>query len=440
MGANHSTTARRFLVAALATAPLAARAETVSPSAVPQAFVSDPLGMLSPKPFAQTGPIKPNRDFSGLPVAGWMLYPSLFAGIAFDDNLFQSATNRTRATGLRLRPAVIADRRDGTHQSSLYINGDFRLFPAQSRGNVEEVHLGGSHTWEATRDFVLRAKADFSRRTDSYSSGSVSDGKGGLTQQTAPLFYDQFTGSVAAVKHFNGMWIGISQSEVVTTYEKMGTAVGPVSQSYRNGVVHSTTGRLGYNISPLLYAFAESTLNFRRFNSGLLNSNGYRFVGGLGTDRISLFRGEVYGGFQRQNFDNPAFRDASSPVVGTALNWYPTQYLDFRASLDETFQDSSSSAVGTGSGGPSKVVSAALVANYRLARSWSASVRGGLDSVSYIAGSRRDKRWSTGVFVNYEIARNLAATLEYSYTHVVSNTAGASFDRNQISAGVTYKY
>ena len=45
----------------------------------------------------------------------------------------------------------------------------------------------------------------------------------------------------------------------------------------------------------------------------IYNSEGYRVVGGLGTDRISLFKGEIYAGYQQQLYDYTPFGSPSEP-------------------------------------------------------------------------------------------------------------------------------
>ena len=42
--------------------------------------------------------------------------------------------------------------------------------------------------------------------------------------------------------------------------------------------------RLGYHIFPWLYVFGEGDGIFQRFNNSLFDTNGYRVIGGLGTD------------------------------------------------------------------------------------------------------------------------------------------------------------
>src|SRR5215470_8830173 len=46
----------------------------------------------------------PNRNYNAIPYAGWLFYPGLTAGAVYDDNIFQSPTNRKSSLGFRIVP------------------------------------------------------------------------------------------------------------------------------------------------------------------------------------------------------------------------------------------------------------------------------------------------------------------------------------------------
>ena len=111
------------------------------------------------------------------------------------------------------------------------------------------------------------------------------------------------------------------------------------------------TGRVGYNVIPQLYVFAEGDGIFQRFVNSVFNTDGYRVMGGLGTkDPNSLIRGEIYGGYQAQQqlteaeFGTPSIplvlpsgipTFVSSGVFGGRISYYPTQYWTLIGSVDQ---------------------------------------------------------------------------------------------------------
>ena len=86
--------------------------------------------------------------------------------------------------------------------------------------------------------------------------------------------------------------------------------------------------------------FGEGDGIFQRFNNSLFDTNGYRAIGGIGWDEPkSLFRGEIYGGYQAQFQENlngaiipPGLgippTDIAKPVFGGRLSYYPNSVLD----------------------------------------------------------------------------------------------------------------
>ena len=57
----------------------------------------------------------------------------------------------------------------------------------------------------------------------------------------------------------------------------------------------------------------------------------------MGSDRISLFNGEIFAGYAQQRFDDPTIGEVSIPVVGGRVSWYRTRDLTFTFSGDRTF-------------------------------------------------------------------------------------------------------
>jgi hypothetical protein len=414
-----------------------------SAQAIGASVADDMLGLLSPKPMAERSlNDRPSREYTGIPFEGWMLYPNFLVAATYDDNLFQTSTNRVAAAGVNLHPTFLADRDAGLHHTILYLDGDINLYPGEPTGNTVNARTGFAQVWKAERDLTFRINGEYARRSDLYNNGSVISPSTAqvLGLQTGPQRSNVFTGSASGLKSFDRLFVGLAGTVVETTYDTLYTMGGPVSESYRNNVAYSVDGRLGYKITPVIYAFSQVTGNTRVVDDSLYNSQGYRIVGGLGSDRISLFQGEIYAGYQRQIFDAAQFGSPGNPVYGGKISWFPTRAWIVSASLDETYQDASSATVGNPLGSAAYVTSALVNINYAMSRSWNASVQGGYEDLSYISGGRRDHRWTTGATLTYEILRNFNVTFKYSFATIESNAPGGSFTRNQLTLGGAYKY
>ena len=419
-------------------------------------YFGDTINLLSPTPIGQHGlNDKPLRDYQGLPWEGWKFYPSIFLGAVYDDNLYQMSTNRVSAAGLNLRPSFLAERDAGIHRTNIYANGSFNFYPDRSDGDTTNAQAGFAHTWEATRDLVFKAGAEYGRHTDVFNNGVVVGSSGASGVIAVPQTYNTLSGYVSGLQSFDKFFVGLSASSIATSYDPLYTTSGETNQTYRDDVVTTVTGRLGYAISPAIYGFAQAAGNVNDFSGdiayGLLapnlpspgtifNSRGYTVVGGLGSDRIGLFRGEIYAGYQQQLYASALFGTQGSPVYGGKIIWDPIKGWSVTATLDETYQNSGLALASNTTGSPAHVTNATTTIQYAMAREWTASVGGGYSDVLYVNGGRHDEYWTAGSTVNYEIARNLLATFNYSLVLVESNATGGSFTRNQFSLGGTYKY
>ena len=200
------------------------------------------------------------------------------------------------------------------------------------------------------------------------------------------------------------------------------------------------TGRGGYWLGPAMFLFVEPSANFRRFQTSIHDSNGYRVVSGLGTDRIELVKGEIYAGYQRQNYLNASSGQVSGNVFGGKLSWLPTKDITLTGLLDETIGDATALTPTNPTGSATHVTTSGLKASYTASRQWETTTNFTYSDTSYEQSTRRDKRYDAGLRFDYELFRNFGLALDYTYSRVNSNTNLNSFTRNIVTLGATYKY
>lgn len=382
----------------------------------------------------------PSREYTGVPIGGWMVYASVLTGVVWDDNVFQASQSKTSDWGVRLKPSIEMIRNSGIHKTTIYGFVDGRIYRDEDDANVANGSIGVNHVWEVQRDLVVKADFDYSRRTDINNAGTLQT-LGGPVTIVSPLEYDIFTGALSAQKSFDRIFVGLGAVVTHTNYADVTDTLGQTfEQDGRDHTVYTISSRLGAWVSPVIYAFIEPSQNWRRFRDSTFDSQGQRIIAGIGTDRVSLFRGEVFAGYQRQDYDNAAIDTINGSVLGGRLFWYPTRDLVIGLDADRRLTEATLPTPGNAFGSPVETTSIVLKADYILTDTWSASARLGYSLIDYQESSREDDQWQGGVTVSYFIWRNLAATFEWQYTDLQSNTAGNSFQRNIFTAGATYKY
>ena len=412
--------------------------------------------------FAQE--IAPTGEYKeGLALGGWMLYPSVFLGATYDDNFNQTASgfDRSSGVGLRLTPRVTGTYDGGIHKTLVYGVVDARFFDA----NTIAARTGVSHTYEAMRDLVFNFYGDYTRQTDIFNSalqfnnGVIGPPASpnvnipailnpfGTTPGINPIAYNQFTGRASVTKTIDQAFVSLSGTAYDILYDHPDNVPAPFQTSH-DGASFWISGRVGYNVTPSFYVFAQGDGIFQRFNTSLFDTDGYRVIGGIGSnDPHSLFRGEVYGGYWAQNqqevnvagFGIPT--DFNSAVFGGRLSYFPTRYWTIVAQVDQTLGMSTTLSPTIPAGIPIRTTTAIIQTTYGIARDWSVGVRGGYTRGEFIGQSELNNNgWLVGASFNYEIWRNLLLTLDYQYTTVQSDAPFSDFRRNWYSAGLTYKY
>ena len=164
-------------------------------------------------------------------------------------------------------------------------------------------------------------------------------------------------------------------------------------------------------------------------------------IGGLSSDQIGLFKGEIYAGYQKEFSADGTFGAVAAPTYGAKLTYYTTRYLTLAASLDQSFGSAAVQTL-TPTGAPSgDTVQARFQADYTLAQYWSANFRAGYARTSYSANPLVQSEWTVGGGVSYDFWRNVALTLNYQYTATAANLATTpGYRQDLVSAGMTYRY
>jgi len=434
---------------------------------------------IAPRSFAQE--IAPTGQYQeGLVLGAWTLYPKIYVGGVWDDNVHQHTTGvpETSRTGARAVQYIAATYDGGIHQSTAYGVADARFFDA----NTVSATAGLTHRYEAMRDLVFSGFVNYTRQTDLFTSalnfnngaiGPTISAESNLpiilnpfgnTPTVNPSAYNLYTGGGSVSKTFDNTFVVLSGTVFHIGFDNTNNLPpGNPFQTSLDGTNYWVTGRLGYNVTPSLYAFAESSGIFQRFNNSSFDTNGYRVIGGLGsTDANSLYRGEIYGGYQAQELVHGSgiLLDANgipitvngvgipssiptnnnSGIFGGRLYYYPTPYWTLVAAVDETLAVSTTLSPTTPAGIPLLATNAILQTNYNISQWWWIGARVGYTRSKYYGIDRLDNGWMGGASFNYEIWRNLLLTLDYQYSTVHSDAVLSDFTRNVYTAGLTYRY
>ena len=234
-----STLKVRFQAAAVGLSVVSAAAPALAQEA-PSAAAAAALGI-----EGRGGGATPEN---GIPLAGWMFYPSLFAGAVFNDNVYATPTDRRAATGVRLRPSFTAELDNGIHKTSVYGTVDAQFYPGvngtathRSPSNVSAL-AGLSHLWEPTSDLQIRFAAGYSRQNGLFGSNfgagaPITPSPSVTSVAGSQQFSNQFNGTVSVEKEMaSRTFVRATAGATYVTYDNVSGLVAPVTSSGQEGV------------------------------------------------------------------------------------------------------------------------------------------------------------------------------------------------------------
>ena len=384
------------------------------------------------------GDPRPKTADGALQALDWLIYGNVSVGGAYDSNLFASP-NKQAVYGTRFQPSVIAARNTGIQRTLVYGVGDFRYYPSLGRTDLVSTTAGLTHVWEIQRDLIFRTQLEATRGQQG--SSLVSAVNGASVLYTKPVNYTSLFASTSIEKTFGRFFTAIGGSVTDNFYDDTKDSLGNViDEHFQNGTRSTLNARLGYNITPIVYAFIEPSVNTGRFRASNLNSHGFQVVGGLGTARISLFNGEIYAGTLTEHFSDPSISTLTQGIYGGRISWYPTRFVTVTGSFDQTLGTSDFSPTVFQSGSATKINTSKLVASWAMLREVTLDGNVQFQHYEYLNSSRRDDLTLFGLKIAYMFNRRVGIYLEDNYGILRSNTPGVAYTRNFISLGATTKF
>ncbi len=393
---------------------------------------------------------------TGLPVYGFLVYPSVFVGGVYNSNVYQTGNGQVGSGGFEITPSVTAVNDQGVHKTTLTLNADASFYPAASRPSPttgqSPTNVTGTviadHNWRPANDLTVDILGAFVRQNGIFGAfGSA--GPSFVTSTVlatsagSQQYWNELAGVVSVEKSFADRW-SLRGGVAVEAIGYNPPPANAIATSQSN-VNYNAFVRASYGITPVIRGFVEVDGGLSNYQGNLYNSDTYRVVAGLNSDMIGLFRGEVYAGFQKQFSLNNAFASGQAPAFGATLFYYPTRALTVAASVEQGFGSATAvrgsnpaSATATGGG---DTLQARLEADYNLSNYWTAALRAGWARTTWLYSPLIETAWTLGGSLNYNFWRNFSMTLNYQYTWTGANQSGIyAYAQNLISAGITYRY
>ena len=385
---------------------------------------------------------RPDYDSLGMHLGGFMVYPTMVAGAAYDDNVYALPSDLSIPAGLK------GPRSDMIYTLAPQVNFKSTWSRDSLAGYVRlSEDLYGQHPDEDATQYGAGLNGRVELGSNSTISAGVDYGhyvapRGAATSAVTKkrVEFDFTAANVQVAHEFNRVRLSGRYDYQNYDYQNAESPAGAlVLETLFNHYVNAGTAKAEYAISPDTALFVEGVVNDRRYTDTTLfneNSHGYDIGGGVNFDITHLLRGEVELGYLDQTYA-AGQGDIKGLSTRTKIEWFPTQLTTATLTVLRTVNDS----VIIGAAGYLTTDATAQV-DHELLRNviLTANVFTGEDQYKSI--SRTDDRWGAGLSANWLLNRHLGLTAGYAYTDVDSTGAarGSSYKDNRVSISAQLQF
>jgi hypothetical protein len=377
---------------------------------------------------------RPEYEAAGIPLGGFIAYPTIGLGAAQEHNVFylasaQSDTFFTETPSLRVQSDW------GRHYLDAYMGADNFDYITHTQLDLTDWKGGADGRLDISRAFTINAQGFYGLFHESLSSPNT------VGFQASPNRYNQGHVDLDGKYQLNRFTFDLEGT--FDRFDYSDTPLvggGSLFNGDRNESTFVGSAKATYDFSPGYSGFVRVLYDGRDFDNFLdrsgdhRSSTGYHYDGGLDLQITHLVQGSIFVGyfdqFHSQQVATP-LPDFSAVDYGATLNWFVTPLLTAHVTASHYIQDTTLSGV---AGTNEQVVQ--LAAEYELERNIILKPSFFYDNSNFIGVRRVDNTYTATMGVHYLINHNMSADLGYSWAQRSSSITGQGYMDNVVNLGL----
>ena len=370
----------------------------------------------------------------GVRLGDFIVYPEAQLSEFYDNNIFATKTGEVNDYVTVLSPQI-------------YVASDWSKHMLNFQAHTDVTRYKTHHTEDSTDYwFSTEGRYDFTNLTNAFGGllyGNFHEDRDSPDDVNGiePTIYTDKR-AYAGVSHTIGkVTVRVGGTADRLQFQDTLTSTGPITNGDRDRD-HLTSGvRTSYKLNDVFTPFVDGSFDGRNYrlsrddNGFDRDSTGYKLTAGTQFRVAGVIDGEVYGGYLRQNYDDPVLPNVSTPAFGGNVRWRfipSTLFIGwFDRSVEETTLIDASSYVFSGGGASIEhdITSALLL-----------TVRGGISKSDFQGIDRIDDEYDSSIGLRYKFADHFYVAGDYRFTRRISNVSTADYARHQVfvRAGVQY--
>jgi len=372
----------------------------------------------------------PETDAQGITAGSWIILPSVTSEEKFNDNIY--ATNNTANNGGVVSDYITTVSPDVTIRSNwnnglvtFDANSQSGFYGSHTQENFNDYAFSGTGRLDITRQEYIAVRAGYFHQHEDRTSPNNDFG-------TKPTTYGLTDTQVEFYDKLNRLSFTLDGLLNKYDYTDVPNAAGGfIPNSDRSRNEYSGTGRIGYEIQPLLEAFVKGQYSDRSYDHKVAtdgfqrSSTGYAITGGMTMDFGGITFGEIGLGYMARNYDDTRFGTVSGLTADASVTWNVTPITTVKAgvqrSIEETITFNSPGFIGTNYN---------LSVDHELLRNLLLNGFVRVSKNSYEDVGRHDSIVGGGASATYLLNRYANVALSYSHTNQDSSQNTLNFAQN----------
>lgn len=374
----------------------------------------------------------------GARVGSFVLFPSLSAGVEYNDNTFLRQANEQSDVIARVSPRIAARSDFSRHQLVLNAGTEAAFHSNSSDDNTIDYNVGMNAVLEATRDLKIKPKASYRHSHEARGDDNVN----GFSEEPVP--FDTVSAGVDVEYLVGRMTINLLGDVAYRDFEDVALFGGGIdNQDDRDRVSLSGGLRVGYEFRAGTQIFAEGrymTTDFDNVDDNFLvkrDSDEYRILAGVKYSPSAVRTVSLGAGYVSRSFDQAVFSDVDGFAVNGSLAWAVTPLTRVYGSVERRVDESSQNNAAA-----ELVWSSNLSVRHELRRNVILGAK-----VSYAnrlfegnASTRDDDVFGAGVQADYYLTKNFSIGAKYDFARRVSTDANAGYTQNKVIATAVARF
>lgn len=381
--------------------------------------------------------LRPEYDQPGVPAGSFLLYPTLTADAAYNDNIYARSDIKDGDASITVRPQITARSQWAHNELNVIARGEIDRYAKHVSENVETGAIGFDGRFDLDRQLNLSADAMVSSNIEP--RGSSGDTLFGAK----PVAYGQVTANLKLDKAFDRTRVTLSGHLDRYRYIARDLNTVPIDLSYRDFNYLEGKARLAQAVSPGVAAYLEVELDNNVYahptpGTGQRDSTQYAALAGFTFGINRLLQGEGALGYFHRDFRDNAYAHVAGLDYHLALAWSPTRLTTVNFAADKAFQRAPMLGVaGFEQQDFSVTVTHELLRNLLLRPGMSYSL------ANYVGSPFHDRfaqaqvgatwllgqRWRVDANATHRLGRYSDPTL-----------SARNFNQNRVSASLTYRF